>query len=559
MARSEFVVRVINDLVNKKLAIYCGAGISFNSGLPVVYQLLDYLYDTLFLNKEEKKTLYESDIPFERIMETILLESDIDEIKEIFTQGIPNNNHLLIAKLVKSKWLNVIYTTNFDILIEKAFQSQGLKEGTDFKVYRTETELREINWSEDIVKLIKIHGCASQMDEMAITLGQLASNRYLDLRENLIAKIFSAEATSSVLVLGYSCSDFDLVPLIETLQRKMSTVYFIDHCISTSREEDIFIKNSKNPFKKYKGWRYIGDTNRVVEAIRTQLDISIPPKDDISSIQYEYNWHDNFDTWYSKNIKESGEAFAQQVAGKILYSIGAFQEVIMHMQTAAKKNYSQRNWSAYASNFDTMGMAYNKLGKYDEAVKCFKTAIKIQRKLDDDHNLASMLQSYANVLHHLKRDNEALIFFEEALEIAIKHDLKSLESNVLGNMSNSYIATRQFLKANHSLTKAMELSRHLGNKQAESSQLGILASVHLFSGHPSKAIQPLLEAIEIKRTIADYDGLCSIYLNLTTVYHLTNNISKSKETAKVGLKLALKINNQQRINEFQHALFTYSI
>lgn len=551
--------KIIGEIIDKKLAIFCGAGVSFNSGLPIVNQLLAYLYETLELNRVEIDKLFKSDIPFERIMETLLIESEIDEIKEIFTNGTPNSNHYVIAKLAKKNWLKIVYTTNFDLLIEKALEVEGLLEGLHFKVYRTEVELRTIDWDEDVIKIIKIHGCASQIQEMAVTLGQLASNRYLHLREHLLTQIFSGQQSKSVLIMGYSCSDFDLVPIINTLKNKSSKIYFIDHSSIEESIEAISLKDIKNPFKQYDGLRYYGDTSKIVGSICQQLDLDISRGLDSCTDKNCEAWTDNLDNWYNKNIEISGEAFAHHVAGKIMYCIGAFQDVITHMQKAIKTNYSQGNWIAYASNLDTMGMALNKLGKYSDAIRCYETAIPIQRQLNDDDNLASMLQSCANVLHHLKRDNEALIFFDEALKIAIKCGKKSLESNVLGNMSNSYIAISQFLKAKHSLTKAMEISRYLGNKQAESSQLGILASLHLFSGHASKAVQPLLEAIEIKKTIADYDGLCNLHLNLTTVYHLTNHYILSKEIAKKGLELALKINNQQRINEFQQAIIIYNL
>ncbi|MBB5438550.1 NAD-dependent SIR2 family protein deacetylase [Pedobacter sp. AK017] len=45
-----FINEVITNLRKHTLAIYCGAGISYNSGLPIANQLLSCLYKTLQLD-----------------------------------------------------------------------------------------------------------------------------------------------------------------------------------------------------------------------------------------------------------------------------------------------------------------------------------------------------------------------------------------------------------------------------------------------------------------------------------------------------------------------------
>ncbi len=136
-------------LKSYKTAIFCGAGISFNSGLPIVGNLLTYIFQILELNNSEAELLTNSSLPFEEIMGIILRESTLDEIQEIFVQGQPNNNHFLIAKLVKAGYINLICTTNFDLLFERAFEAEGLIQNRDFKVYSTKEEFKNINWESD--------------------------------------------------------------------------------------------------------------------------------------------------------------------------------------------------------------------------------------------------------------------------------------------------------------------------------------------------------------------------------------------------------------------------
>ncbi|MBL4676065.1 MAG: SIR2 family protein [Mucilaginibacter sp.] len=54
--------------------------------------------------------------------------------------------------------LKIIYTTNFDVLIEKALESEGLSAGSDFKVYSSETDFALIRWDDAVINIVKIHG-----------------------------------------------------------------------------------------------------------------------------------------------------------------------------------------------------------------------------------------------------------------------------------------------------------------------------------------------------------------------------------------------------------------
>ena len=58
-------------LKSGKTAIFCGAGISYNSGLPIVPNLLTYIFHTLGLSNSEADLLKKSSLPFEKIMEII--------------------------------------------------------------------------------------------------------------------------------------------------------------------------------------------------------------------------------------------------------------------------------------------------------------------------------------------------------------------------------------------------------------------------------------------------------------------------------------------------------
>ena len=172
---------LIKKIVAKRkgeLAVFCGAGISYNSGLPLAYDLMRYILCALGItNKKEQDSILDSKIPLEKFIQLIInnstetwkvlqsykdknaineyfsrreitshekkflkllnsnvpykyfidgsiLEDPAIKLLKMFEEGEPNTNHLLIANLVKDKCISHIYTTNFDTLIEKALTAK---------------------------------------------------------------------------------------------------------------------------------------------------------------------------------------------------------------------------------------------------------------------------------------------------------------------------------------------------------------------------------------------------------------------------------------------------
>lgn len=122
------VADVIDEIIEKinlcETVIFCGAGISLNSGLPIVNQLVPYFLEKLKIPDEDVQLIVDMNnnpkIPFEVFMEIIQEESKSELIFDIYDQGIPNTNHILLAKLIKAGKIKTIVTTNFDKLLERA-------------------------------------------------------------------------------------------------------------------------------------------------------------------------------------------------------------------------------------------------------------------------------------------------------------------------------------------------------------------------------------------------------------------------------------------------------
>jgi tetratricopeptide (TPR) repeat protein/NAD-dependent SIR2 family protein deacetylase len=527
----------------RKTAIFCGAGVSFNSGLPIVSALLTYLFEKLHLTAKEANSINKSNLPFESIMEVTLKESGLEEIQEIFSEGKPNSNHLFIAKLAKQKNIQIIYTTNFDLLIEKALEQEGLCQGKDFVVYSSQESLQLIDWKLDIIKVVKIHGCVSKKEEMAITMSMIASSQYSELRRDLLSQVLCDRQCGDVLIIGYSCSDIDLFPLIESFEGAKSSIYFIEHQHPslTSRYEPISLKEQKNPFKAYRGQRIFADTNSVVKSLWE----SVVDEKYINIASSTTNWKWHLDQWYLKAVEESGEGVKNHIAARLLYAVGAFREAINHSKMAIDIALKDRNLKAYSSELGNLAMALDKVGNYKQACECLEKSIPLCRSIGNADGLLSQLQAYGNVLHHMRDHEKSIEKHKEALHLAKIVKDEFAVSNILGNMSNSYNHLGQLELAIESLREALVISRRLGNKQAESSQLGIISHTYFCSGLYSEALDCCLQGIEIKKQIGDRYGECQMLINLFSIYRALDRNDEIKAIADYTLALAEDLGNEQ--------------
>ncbi|MBW7941596.1 MAG: SIR2 family protein, partial [Candidatus Kuenenia stuttgartiensis] len=487
------------------VAVFCGAGISYNSGLPIVSTLLDYLFSKLEITPSQKKSIVSSNLPFESIMEIVLRESTLDEFIDCFLGGIPNANHSFIAKLAKHGHLKVICTTNFDTLIEHALAIEGLVRNNDFRVYSSEEDFKAIKWDENLIHLIKIHGCVTKREEMAITLSLIASDKYSLARQNVISTIFGGVSNLHTLVLGYSCSDIDIVPIIESLSGENGSVIFIDHngdenFIAETR--DISQKPPPNPFKDYRGLYVQANTDELVKGIWALLLVDTYFNLKVSRIK----WKENIDQWYSKAIDDSGVGVKHHIASRLLYDIGEFKEAIKHHEEAISIALRDNNILAYSSELGNMAMAYNSIGDYKQAKLCLAESLPLCKRINNLQAISSQLQAYGKSLHELHEDEEAIKVYQEALHYAKLEGDEFGICCVLGNISNSYNRLGKFDQAIQSLTEAITLSRKIGNKQAESSQLGILSFTYSLLNQYEKSIDCCTSGISIKRAIGDRNG-----------------------------------------------------
>ena len=187
---------LVEQLCRGNCVLFVGAGISMGEGgLPGGGQLAKEL--------AERCDYPGDDLSLDRVAQYYVNTIDKASLLQYVCQRIrearrgPMETHKLIAALP----VKIIVSTNYDQLLEGALKAAR----KPFNVIVTDRQVP--SWDEDVINLLKIHGCVSQWESIVITKDDYWE--FFEHRPN-IANILSAEAARrSLLFVGHGLGDDD--------------------------------------------------------------------------------------------------------------------------------------------------------------------------------------------------------------------------------------------------------------------------------------------------------------------------------------------------------------
>ena len=505
--RASDVVNIITEIIqginSGETVVFCGAGISKDSGLPIVKQFVPYILEKLEIPQKDIELILDKDnnpkIPFEAFMEALQENSKADKIFDIYDQGEPNTNHILLAKLIKAGKVKTIITTNFDKLIEKALGMEALEENKNYDVIYKEEDFEKINWSEDSIRIIKIHGSVDDKEAMAITLKRVASQVSSTPRKGIIEEVFNKGKHSNVLILGYSSSDiFDLSPQIEAIKENHKKVYYVQHSDNT-KVEDIQVRKDKNSFKKFKGsQRIYYNTSQLIKILWESIIDKYKPYE-LKTMQT--NWTRNVDEWYKQAIKERSIAIRFIIPANIYLKIGEFKTAIEYYKQALKIAIKIGYIQLKVVSLSNLGNAYSNIGEYNKAIEYYEQALKIEKEFDDKKGEGSLLGSLGIAYDNLGEYIKAIEYYEQALKIAKEIGDKNGEGLRLGNLGRVYANLGEYNKAIEYNKQTLKITKEIGDKQDEGVCFGNLGRVYANLGEYNKAVEYYKQALKIAKEI----------------------------------------------------------
>lgn len=483
----------VDDLINelsksdRSLTIFCGAGVSINSGIPSAIPLLTTILEKLGIDNEDMLNLVRANgtlaMPFEAFFETFLENSSEHQLLNIFQRGAPNTNHFFLLKCFASKIISDIYTTNFDLLIERAFEITKIK----LKTFKKEKEFTEVENDTSICKLIKVHGSIDDIDSLRTTLSTI-SNRKLSLeREVIIERLFSyTPENKKVLIIGYSCSDiFDIIPKIEKIFQAKKEIFLIEHDTLLYKKEDVMIeeisyKENDNPFKKYQGRRIKVNTNAFVKWFWGKIDSDYKEKKtlDDSWVSDINNWLHSFPEEYTKS----------SVIGQLFYQISNFKAALKyHRKAFDLSTKSERGQGASLSN---IGLIYHDLKQYEMALENHQKANKIFYKIGFHYGLAASYTNMGYAYIYIPNKIKSILNLKKSLQVSRKmsfRENKKCESDALCNLGLLYEKNEEYNSALYYYFETLEIDK-LGNPHGESQLLSDIGRVYLFLKEYKKSL-----------------------------------------------------------------------
>ncbi len=544
----------------KKLAIFCGAGISRNSGLLLASEVKKRILKILLEDTIDIDEIMDSNLPFEAFMQIIWENFDISSILDLFELGEPNTTHIFIAKLAKFGYIRTIVTTNFDLLIEKALEQEGLKEGVDFSKYYTEEHFSKVNYEEidDKISLFKIHGSVDDKASTRVIIKLVASVHFSKARMDVIRHIFSTGNHDIALLLGYSCSDFfDISPQILSIQEPKTEIVFIEHSIDNDDFpiiEDINLKAEKNPFKNFSGKRVIFNTDILIKDLWNSLEKVIGTYVN-KEITVSYETMDESDFClrfppFHTFIQHVGGSpgIKKYVVGELFLSISEFKKAIDYFKEALEIFNKIQHEKGQSRCYMRLGVTLGHLNS-SKAIQCIKKASEFILKIDNEAEKFNYYINNGNCYLLIKKPKKAKTFFNKAWSIAAKNEdgIIATSCAVGFGLANSQLG--KYPEALKWYNKGILGAQAVGDKEAESICLMNTGVVYrkLSDSAPSRELFETTlhlskESFENAQQIAIQIGNPSLqsrcYLNIGNVHRRLNDAKQADGYYHKALKLA---------------------
>jgi tetratricopeptide (TPR) repeat protein len=426
--------QLYDSIAQGRTALFCGAGISYNSGVPLVDAIKREILGSLEFLPADAQLIMDSKIPFELFMECLIENSKHPGLIDLFELGSSNQTHRFIAKLAKNGLLKHIITTNFDHLLEDAFDDEKVA----YRLIYKESEFDAVDWDADEVKIIKIHGSIHDRLNVAITIKRVSGQNLVHHRNKIIHGLLNNTLTDQVLFLGYSCSDiFDINPTFQFAHEKERVIYLIDHDRDKSFPEPFYpIKDKlpQNPFKAYPGFFCCAKTEDFITDCAKHFWKGPTPIHSKDST----HWTPIVAAWLSEVKAISGNAMNFYLAGQLLQHATHFDRAIDYL-TNGYQSAEADGEEDLAIDFQyALGRCYQSMRKSEvsrkQSLDYLEKALN-RCKGDQKRKKCVILLSMGVIHNDLEKLGQAIYYYTESYKLAEELQEKSIAGTCLGNIA----------------------------------------------------------------------------------------------------------------------------
>jgi tetratricopeptide (TPR) repeat protein len=499
------------------------------------------------------------DYPLEAFIERISRSAPdvLDTIAEVFRGGLPNANHHLIARMVEKGFVQEIFTTNFDVLVEKALENIGWTRKRDFHLYYTEDQFsRTESYRHPVV--FKIHGSAHDVRSIRVTLELVASEMLSESRAKAL-RHFLTSRPGDILILGYGAKDdFDINPAMSgTSSHKR--IFYVNH-----RPGDQGIGKLPQAFSSFHGTAIHCDTAKIVNYLwdalglvndwRVVIDrqanqIPLPTGVFITgSILYALQQLD--ESW---ELYRRAKGIYEKLGDRSRIAITLHQLAMIEEDRGdcdeAEKLHNEGldierrlgNRLGVARTLGQLGMVEHARGNYDEAEKLHNRAKKIFEKLGEDSDLAIAVHHLAMVECAKGNYDEAERMYERAERIFLRLGDESAMADTLHQLANIQYLKGRFDEAEKQYNRSLEIRSRLGDKSGVPATLHQLALIEQSRGNYAEAKRMYRQSLEIECRHGRHSGIATTLAQLGRLAEEEGDLELAERNYQEALQMFRRI------------------
>ena len=486
------------ELAEGPFCLFCGAGISLYSDVPLAGTLVTAVLDLVGMNDGTKSEFLSVQLPFESVMEVLLQATGLQDLFKVFQGTKPNQDHVLFARLAARGFLSTVVTTNFDTFLEDSLNEQGVP----FDLYYRDQELRRISWNSGRVQLLKLHGTLRDPRSLAITIRGVANQTLVANRAEALLELLGHPGIRVILIIGYSCSDrFDIGPAIRRVPSTSQRILFVQHVDVPPADatlDDIAVWE-ENPFSRFVGNVLRCNADDLLNAACGRL-LGAPISEPVRPAGI---WRDYLTRWHNNALFKYGKNLNSYLAGHLLQRAGRYKRSTELLEQFVAVNTQM---GLQISAFQTIGDNYRDLGRCHEALENLRIALELSRACRLPLGQARALGSIGIVLEDLGDHSRAISCYKRAMRLSRRARNKEIEGKCNGNAGIAYksIGDRNSLmKSVLYHENALRIARIIGDKASEGRTLGNLGVTHKYLDDTQKALDYYKQALSIAEDLGD--------------------------------------------------------
>ncbi len=243
---------LFENIIKNKFVLWIGSGFSIDAGYPSGKNLANSFFkefNTILKNEDRELTL---DDVTDKIYNCLQSKQPIITHLAKEFQSVQRNNPTIHEKLKLNPFIKDIITTNYDTLLEDAYNNHSHNLICNIKELSTIPNNKKVN-------IYKIHGDLLHQEDIIITKTDY-NNFYKNRKDTSLfwSNIKSIATSRSIIFIGYSLSDPNIIDIIDALNTELGElrkpIYLIapnfqSNQIKKLKEKKIhYINNTGNYF-----------------------------------------------------------------------------------------------------------------------------------------------------------------------------------------------------------------------------------------------------------------------------------------------------------------------